>query len=76
MRRAQARGKPVINPMLKKMKYGVILMTSCRVDDAVNLSLGINGWSSRAQARCAAVLDSSLVLGDGAVPRNHAANQT
>ena len=71
-----ARGKSVVNPTLKKMKYEVILMTSCRVHDAVSQRLGIDGWSSRAQARCAAVLESSLLLGGCAVPRNHAANQT
>ena len=74
--RANARGKSVVNLMLKKMKYEVILMTSCRVHDAVSQRLGINGWSSRVQTRCAAVLDSSLWLDGCAVPRNHAANQT
>ena len=37
-------------------------MTLCRVHDAVSQRLGIDGWSSRVQTRCAAVLDSSLVV--------------
>ena len=52
----------VVNLTLKKMKDEIILMTSCRVHDAVSQRLGYDGWSSRVQTRCAAVLDSSLVV--------------
>jgi hypothetical protein len=62
--------------MLKKIKYGIILSTSCRVHDAVSQRLGIDGWSSRVQTRSLPCWILLWWLRDGAVPRNHAANQT